>query len=51
MNTLVVVGIIAVVAGLLILIEPSFMPAIIAALLVAGGAVAIYAGTRGVRIT
>jgi uncharacterized membrane protein HdeD (DUF308 family) len=48
---LVVVGIIAVVAGLLILIEPSFMPAIIAALLVAGGAVAIYAGTRGVRIT
>lgn len=51
MNILVVLGIIAVVAGLLILIQPSFLPAVVAALLIAGGAVAIYAGTRGVRLT
>ncbi len=51
MNTLVVIGIIAIVAGLLILIEPLLLSAIVAAILIAGGAIAIYAGTRGVRLT
>jgi uncharacterized membrane protein HdeD (DUF308 family) len=51
MNNLVVIGIIAIVAGLLILIEPAFLTAIVAAILIAGGAIAIYAGTHGVRLT